>query len=387
MPGYSNYQDAGALRYRRRRTIPGRLIWLLVLLVLLVGLGWGVYSFIKANPLDNSLQVKVLRAGEAWVPLGSGIVSMDGYTMSALDDQGIVLWNLTLPLTGTLQVSADHQLIGIHNQQSFALINPSGDLLYYQDFPTGIERFQTGSTMVALQSQDADGRFIQVYKNDATAVETLRFPLRRILDYGFYQGDQLWVLLMDDNAVSPSCRVSTYNPGVSLTGMIFVPNQLVYKVLVTAQKEVVAIGSQSVVCYDAVGKRQEELSITGWTIQDAWVNGADIWLLLAQSKEYEDFSILRSIRLTAKTAKNTTEVYYDISDEILTLPVAAHKIRGSINGNRLYILNEGGLDVMKGKKLEQSLPMDRAADMFINMDRRLLYIPYTGGVARMGLPK
>lgn len=265
------------------RRLNAKAYFLLFLLVV----GIGIFVFLRLNSdVELGLDAREL-------PFGPGV----SYSFS---DRGVVYiidnklyyddlargkgnWMLELTAAG-FSVTAGDEFIVIYSENMVQALDYSGvPKTTYLEFSSRILEARVGKTKFSLLRQDALGGFaISMITSEGEQLSPLDEMLKGyyVLDFDYYNGDNLWVMMMNTSTNSPVTTINTYEGNEKMTGMISIQDELVSDVYTNAAHFYVA-GVYNLHMY-SMNRSEEGSEFTyGWQVLDHYAgdSGASYFLL------------------------------------------------------------------------------------------------------------
>lgn len=199
-------------------------------------------------------------------------------------------WMLDLTSSG-FRVSAGEDFIVIFSDNLVQALNYQGQpLTTYLEFSSQILEARMGKNMFALLRQDAVGNFaISMISSSGEQLTPLDEKLAGyyVLDFGYYNGDKLWVMMMNTSTNAPVTTINTYERDDTLTGMISVQDELVTAVHTNANHFYVA-GVYNLHMYSSSRKEEGSVLTFGWQVLDHYDGeGHSYFLLRSQDAQQQ----------------------------------------------------------------------------------------------------
>ncbi|MGI6707130.1 MAG: DUF5711 family protein [Clostridia bacterium] len=354
----------------------------IVLLFILCLSGVLLYRYIHFEQQKKVLEHTVpipIPPKDPWIPYGDGFVHARNDSVVFLNHEGEKAGEVqTKVKDGKLAVSRQYSVH--YNDQSFAVLTWN-KLLYRKQIDSGtILGVQAGTRPVAVLIKDekSSDLSLTVYDRKGNPIDEIVYREVTMVDFGFHEkDDQLWTITLDTNGIAPSSQLATYKPGISMTGVITVNDQIIYQVIFTPER-IIAVGTNSILCYNYSGECTYEKSIYGWVLQDIRpVEGDSVLMLLSPSSgkaspnKAEKVSTLRLLDL-------------ENVDKILPLPGDAVKIIArekdfiSIQERAIHLMAYDG----KTKKeirlpfvINQAFPIVDKKGLLLIQDTKIYYLP------------
>lgn len=195
--------------------------------------------------------------------------------------------NWSLDLTGLgFKVAAGEDFIVIYSDNMVQALNYQGQpLTNYMEFNSQILEARVGKNMFALLRQDSAGNFaISMISSTGEQLTPLDEKLlgNYVLDFAYYNGDKLWVMMMNTSTNAPVTTINTYERDDTLTGMISLQDELVSGVYTGGQRFYVS-GTYRLHMYSTARKEEGSLLTFGWDVLDQYNgDGRSYFLLRSQ---------------------------------------------------------------------------------------------------------
>ena len=218
-----------------------------------------------------SLEVAPLTfAGDTpYTAVSNGILYWEKGRLYKIDPAGRAMWNSEAAVQGTL--AASNQLTALYTERLMQVYDENGARLFEQSYGTDkLIMARCGQDTAAALVQTADGGYrLDVFDRAGAQVDQIALQDQTALKFDYApDGKQVWVITLDTLAPSPLSRLTTYNPGKAVSGMVTAYNQVCYDALVTDENYLL-IGTNNVVCYNKDGEKQYERLVYGWSVTDA----------------------------------------------------------------------------------------------------------------------
>jgi len=328
--------------------------------------------------LENAIQIPI-SPDDPWLPFGSGLLHARNDSVAFMNDKGEKAGEIqTKVKDGKLAGSRQYSIH--YNAQAFAVLTWN-KLLYRKEIDSGtILGVKAGTRFIAvlIKDQQSSDLSLMVYDGKGKLIDEITYREVTMIDFGFQgKDDQLWTITLDTNGIAPSSQLSTYKPGISMTGVITVNGQIIYQVIFTSDR-IIAVGTNSILCYNYLGECTYEKSIYGWILQDIRpVEGNSILMLLSPSSGKESPN---------KTERVSTLRLLDLEnmDKILPLPGDAVKIIArendfiSIQEKAIYVMAYDGQtkrEIRLPFVINKALPtMDKKGFLLVQ-DAKIYYLP------------
>ncbi len=332
----------------------------------------------RKKVLEDTIQIPI-SPNDPWSPYGSGLLHARNDSVTFLNGEGQKAGEIeTKVKDGKLAVSRQYSIH--YNAQSFAVLTWN-KLLYRKEIDSGTilgVKAGTRSIAVLIKDEKSSDLSLEVYDGKGNLVDEILYREVTMVDFGFHgKEDQLWTITLDTNGITPSSQLSTYKPGISMTGVITINGQIIYQVIFTPER-IIAVGTNSILCYNYLGECTYEKSIYGWILQDVRpVEGDSILMLFSPSSGEESPN---------KAEKVSTLRLLDLKnmDKILPLPGDAVKIIArekdfiSIQENAIYAMAYDG----KTKKeirlpfvINKAFPTVDKKGFLLMQDAKIYYLP------------
>lgn len=206
--------------------------------------------------------------------LGARILALWDETLHVYSVHGRQLMSTTLPGAEQLAVSAS--MGAAYGEHDVYLLNGRGMVTVHFDTSQRISSVSCGAGLAAIVTQQQAQTQVSVYDAYGNSLDVIAADdlLQQdcVMDAGMY-ANTLWVLTVNTSGAQIVSRIYLFNAQQqAFMSRIDVQGQLIYDVAVN-EKNVLAIGTQQILCYTDSGVRQWQSSVSGmysvFTAQDA----------------------------------------------------------------------------------------------------------------------
>jgi len=303
---------------------------------------------------------------DEYIPYKEGLLLFNQQSIRYVDRKASTLWDTKINLSDC-KISVSDKIIAVYNELKCQVYNTAGKLIFEKESSSPILSVRTGNNYFIIQTMNSNNiPFLTIYDTNGKVIDEIKFPDQAIVDYGFYGSqDMLWVINLDNRGTVPVSIISTYNPGKSITGIISVNDQIIYRVLFS-QDTMIAVGTRSILCYNYMGEQISEQSVYGWTLlQQNAGNPTKMLFVPAQSLDEGQDRAFSSIRVISMDGtelsltlpfesysayvtqqsvycfSNRSIFYYNIKNgkkEKTNFPFAVDKVKASDDGKGFFFL-------------------------------------------------
>lgn len=189
-----------------------------------------------------------------------------GGIIKSVDAKGTMNWTIKSGLQAP-EISISSDALLLYENKTVKAYKATGSLLFQKEISDPILDAKIGLKFAALLFRSPDSSYSITLLDLVTSkvVDTIKLPGQSITNMGFRNDNSFWVISLDTNSATPISRITTYNPGKSLTGAITIPEQIIYRIIFTGDN-ILAVGTNSILCYNSTGQKQEETMIYGWNL-------------------------------------------------------------------------------------------------------------------------
>ncbi len=263
--------------YRRPRK-KVHLGWLVTILalVLLAGIGYGVYQLIVGTPeLDSNAFLLPTPNKDGVYPWSNGVLSVyDNKLICNELNRDAPLWTIDLP-ANNMKARKEGDYAVAWGGNNTVLIDKDGISRGVKAEPEGTEvvlAVPGASTFAVIIREEGQHRLRVYSAKDLSQVDEIRFPYASVLGVGYFgdKASQLWVLTVDSHGTEPVTRLTTYTPGKKYTGEITLRNEIGYAAVL--QKDLTyLVGTHTQTVWEHGGETEPRKLVYGWNLQDALV--------------------------------------------------------------------------------------------------------------------
>lgn len=271
-----------------------RFVIFLVVLISITVLIIGVVLFnLSKNSLESAFMLAVIDDEMQYSLLEDYYITLSKDILSRYDYSGKVEWSKKV-YTEDLNLYASNKLIVVYSNKNLQVLTSEGEYLYSTDVIGTINKALCGENVVAVFSEIAgeDNKkenMIYFYNATGSLFDSISFFPQYIIDYGVKADDNLWVLTTDPTNVVPVSRIITYKPGVSMTGLINLFSEMVYKIYFTAEN-MYAATTENLIKYDLFGQKLGSNMLYDWEIKaDNLIVGENLFVAVPRSQNSEPY--------------------------------------------------------------------------------------------------
>jgi len=264
-----------------------------------------------------------------------GVICVDGTNAANIAADGSAKWQITLPEgVSEAHCSDSGSYCALWSESKIFIVNASGQIVVEHPLEnTGkLLEVRCADSLFAVLMDEEGLHKIYIYDmKDKLQGDPMYYPDQLVMDFGFFTGgqQQLWTLALDSHGVVPVSRISTYNPGQSMTGLISLNDQVVYRCL-PQEKTVYSVSAQYLDAWSYTGESQYSKLIYGWLVQDIRADNGNVTALLAPAGT-EDVAAISSLWVINV---NQTECQ-------ITLPSGCK--RAMLGEEKIYVAADSGI--------------------------------------------
>ena len=285
-------------RARRRLSIRGMLVLVLILLFIAAGT-----LFITGNSPETTISglTRVeFTTNDVYASTGTAMLTITGNTLnyrgfkSSSDD-----WSLSLVSDG-FRLACSQNIIAIYSDSAMQALSMQGTPLFPgQEYAGTVMGARCAKKTIAVLKKENSGEYtLYLYSATGDKLDTIRLPAYP-MDFGFYGDEQLYVYTLSAAGTTPVATVTTYNPGVSTTGVIILENQLVDGVFFTPQYTYIA-GTDTLRTFDSTGKSYANTLIYGYKVLDCKADETSVYFLLVPRTQSSEGTTAKLMTLNGK---------------------------------------------------------------------------------------
>lgn len=367
-------------RRPRKKTYIAWLIGAAALLVL-AGLGFGLYSLIVGTPsLDKNAISLPTPDKEGIFPWKDGVLSVYQNKLICNNLDGSSPWgsgSVDLPVTG-MKARREGDFTVVWGGKNIMVVEKDGRIKNNKvnEAPGEVVLAVPGVTTYAAITQEENQHRLRVYSmKDGSEIDEVLFPYASVLDMGYFgdKSGQIWVLTVDSHGVQPITKLTTYLPGKNSTRSIPLRDEIGYRA-VLQEKQTYLVGTHTMTYWENTSQKQSTL-VYGWNLQDVFTekNGSvsflfspaggdengqisSLWYINTAGREYRipmPAGVIRAMlkdngRICAVTPKGaysmaqngTGSRFYPFSITVESIPaVVPGKAFVIYAGHRNYLIN------------------------------------------------
>lgn len=315
--------------------------------------------------LKDSITKTVYTAQDTVLTQKGGMLYTDSDNLVFSDYFGKQIWNKKM-FASDVKVTSSDNLIAVYNAKMVQLFDMDGNQLFSKELAGDIMNAKCGIDKVAVinevqTEEEGKKKFMSVFSAKGEQLDNIDFNQQHILDIGFYgKNSQIWVLTLDSSGVIPISRIATYNPGVSMTGIIDINGQLVDKLIID-ENNIYASGTTNLAIYNLFGEKQNSLLVYGWYFHGEYISdNKPVFIYVPRNAVIKNrLDSLRIIRIGKTT---NTDLTINLPPDIL---------KASIYNNKLYCFSQNNLYkyTLEGKledKYDLPYPIDGVFRVYEN---------------------
>lgn len=314
-------------------------------LVLFIAIGAGVLVAIigiillltSGRNLKDSMKKTAFAAQDTVLTQKNGVLYTEDDNLVFTDYYDKEIWNKKM-FAADVKVTSSDSLIAVYNSKMIQLFDMDGNQFFSKELTGNIMNAKCGVDKLAVitevqTEEEGTKKFLAVFNTKGDQLDNIDFFAQHIIDIGFYgKNSQLWVLTLDSTGVIPISRIATYNPGVSMTGIIDINGQLVDKLIID-ENSIYASGTTNLTVYNLFGEKQESLLVYGWYFHGEYIlDNKPIFIYVPRNAVVKNrFDSLRIIRTTKS---GNTDLTINLPPDIM---------KASIYNNKLYCFSQNNL--------------------------------------------
>lgn len=343
--------------------------------ILITGL---IILLASGRNLKDSIQKNVFSAQDTVLTQKNGVLYTSEDDLIFLDYAGKEIWKKKM-FAPNVKITASETLIAVYNTKMVQLFDMEGEQRFSKEVTGEILNARCGTDKLAVITEvetEEEGRkkFLLVLDSKGEQLDNIDFNKQHIIDIGFYgKNNQLWVLTLDSEGVIPISRIATYNPGVSMTGIIDINGQLVDKLIID-EKYIYASGTTNLNTFNLFGEKQDSILIYGWIFHGQYtLDNKPVFIYVPRSAGTDNrFDSLRIIKT-------------DNTD--LTIALPPDIMKACIFNNKLYCFAPDKLYKysLQGK-LEDSYVLPYTIDSIFKVYENHVFFTKSADVFSLPLP-
>lgn len=311
--------------YKRKQTLR----WPAVL-ALVVAMTLAAYLIALAmreggdTPLSSVVRLNTVSNRDVRVS-GKNVYYLEGGSLHCVTSEGKYVWNLGVDSDS--EFSASEHGVAVWNRKKLTLVDKeTGHLLTSKTMDGEILSALVGDRYAAVVIGPEHASTVALLNSSGDVVDTLTsFDGYTVLDYGFYEGQELfWIMTLDSAGSTPSCRISTFIPGKRETGTIEDTEQVIYQVMFRSNY-IAAVGTNYLRLYDytANEKKNQRVTVYGWYMEAVDKRSDDPLMLFVPNQQMEGSIAISDVRMIRGS-----------SEQIVHLPVVCSTLLA--DGSTMY---------------------------------------------------
>jgi hypothetical protein len=347
-------------------------------LVVVIGL---IILLTSGRNLKDSITKTVYNATDTVITQKNGVLHTDSDNLVFYDYFGKQIWNKKM-FAADVKVTSSDTLIAVFNTNMVQLFDLDGNQFFSKELTGDILNAKCGIDKVAVitevqTEEEGKQKFLLIFNTKGEQLDNIPFNTQHIIDIGFYgKSSQLWVLTLDAAGVIPISRIATYNPGVSMTGIIDINGQLVDKLIID-ENSIYASGTTNLSIYNLFGEKQDSLLVYGWYFHGEYISdGRPVFIYVPRNAVVKNrFDSLRIIKINKS---GNTDLTINLPPDIL---------KACIYNSKLYCFSQNNLYkyTLEGK-LEDKYDLPYAIDGVFRVYENHAFIIKSADVFALPLP-
>lgn len=285
--------------YRRKQTLG----WPAVL-ALIVAMTLAAYLIAIAirgsgdTPLSSIVRLNTVSNRDVRVS-GANVYYLEGGSLHCVTSGGKYVWNLGVDTDS--EFSASEHGVAVWNRKKLTLVEKeTGHLLASKTMDGEILSALVGDRYVAVVLAPEHNSTVVLLNSAGDVVDTLSsFNGYTVLDFGFYEGQELfWIMTLDSAGSTPTCQISTFIPGKRETGTIEDAEQVIYQVMFRSNY-IAAVGTNYLRLYDYTANEKKNLRTTvyGWYMDAVDKRSDDPLMLFVPNQQVEGTIAISDVRM------------------------------------------------------------------------------------------
>jgi len=340
---FSSSRQSGRYRrrpVRRRKAVPQ---WVAIagiaLAVLIVGML--VYSiFFKSYSVDQSLYKLPVSQDGNYTFGEDTLYYTQGSKLYATNYSGQEKWTANTSASD-MEVSASLSQVACYTDSAVQCFDRGGTLRYSKEFLGTIQSVRCGESNIAVYVKEASGLYRLIVLNSAGADSNIDLGGKYVVDYGYYEGDRLYIHSLDGVSVTPSATIETYDRSLASTGKISIQGQLLQSTLFFSD-HLFAVGTNHLYKIGYVGDERGNKLIYGWNYA-GYIGSSDPTFAFIPGGAFSGSDAITTVRLCTidgsdtfiQMKSNTAFVYpgqkslYTIAEDQLYI----YNLKGEVTGS------------------------------------------------------
>ena len=258
-------QSNGRRRHRpsaRRTQVQPWMLWTAVILAV-AALALGIYLiFLRPYHVDKNLTQLGFGPDANWTTTSDTLYYTQGSQLYASNFRTQEKWNTTTSTDG-MRVSASSKQVAVYSDTQVQCYDASSNLKYAKEFVGAIQSVRCGDTYLAVHVKESSGLYRLVVLDAAGNDHNISLEGKYVVDYGYYQGDNLYLHTLDGLSVTPSAMIETMDGSLNSTGKISIQGQLLQNI-VFFPDHLYAVGTNHLYDIGYVGDQRDSKLIYGW---------------------------------------------------------------------------------------------------------------------------
>ncbi|MGI6168402.1 MAG: DUF5711 family protein [Christensenellales bacterium] len=263
-------QTSGRHKKKKRKK---RLTLLLAGIFLVAAVLLVLFFLLRSGTASANLQQLPFSSDSLYTSFDNGIVSIQGKSLTATDENLEPLFETTLSLSDT-KVSVENDIICVYTDDELQALNLKGEVLLSVQ-PQAISAVHSSPDSIAVLCDLPDGsQVVRLYDLGGNELATIEANYT-ILSFGFNSDGNLWTLALDTSGVVLASRITTYkDQGNSINGIISLESQIIQDVLFSKQ-QIYAAGTNHIIGSNYIGETQDSILVYGWNLMGSRINAQD----------------------------------------------------------------------------------------------------------------
>lgn len=276
------------------------------------------------TPLSSIVRLNTVSNRDVRVS-GANVYYLEGGSLHCVTSGGKYVWNLGVDANS--EFSASEHGVAVWNRKKLTLVEKeTGHLLTSKTMSGEILSAIVGDRYTAVVLAPEHNSTVVLLNSGGDVVDTLTsFGGYTVLDYGFYEGHELfWIMTLDSAGSTPTCQISTFIPGKRETGTIEDSEQVIYQVMFRSNY-IAAVGTNYLRLYDytANEKKTQRKTVYGWYMDAVDKRSDDPLMLFVPNQQVEGTIAISDVRMIRGS-----------SEYIVRLPVVCSVLQA--DGNTMY---------------------------------------------------
>lgn len=221
------------------------------------------YKFSK----KELVQLSIPTSAQA-VPFAGGTAYLNAAEgkLFYLNAKGNPLWGFEGAVDG-MRLVAGHNSLAAYISTKLQMISKDGALLFSKTYDYPIQKLAMGNDIyVILQMPEGTVSNLLVLNSKGEVIDTLTEQTnQRLLDFGTFGNNGIWVITVDTGGISPEYKFSTYryDPQKRITVSHNESGQIIYRP-VFGENTISLVCSDEIIAIDYTGKEQRRTRVNGY---------------------------------------------------------------------------------------------------------------------------